>query len=147
MDYEKISRDEALRKGLKRYFTGSPCKHGHTAQRFVSTGNCCACNNERASSYKSKLQAARSGHFSYPCHPDDVAALLAYAQALDMARGRLPFVPQAAPAFAPPDVVSEQTRAQIAATRARAAPPLPTAGPSSLAPAMADQLRAAGLLP
>jgi hypothetical protein len=38
-----ISRKDALAQGLKHYFTGKPCKHGHTAPRFVSTRNCSAC--------------------------------------------------------------------------------------------------------
>jgi hypothetical protein len=38
-----ISRKDALAQGLKHYFTGKPCKHGHEAPRFVSTRNCSAC--------------------------------------------------------------------------------------------------------
>ena len=33
---EIISRDEALRRGLNKFFTGKPCKRGHVAERFVS---------------------------------------------------------------------------------------------------------------
>lgn len=38
-----ISRQEAKAVGLKRYFTGEPCKHGHVDERFTSTRWCCAC--------------------------------------------------------------------------------------------------------
>lgn len=38
-----ISRDEAFRTGLKTYFTGKPCKHGHLAPRYTSTGACAEC--------------------------------------------------------------------------------------------------------
>ena len=41
---EIISRAEAKAKGLKRYFTGVPCKHGHVDERLVSVGSCCECN-------------------------------------------------------------------------------------------------------
>jgi 5-methylcytosine-specific restriction endonuclease McrA len=38
-----ISRAEARARGLTRYFTGSPCLHGHVCQRMVSTGGCVEC--------------------------------------------------------------------------------------------------------
>lgn len=44
---EIISRKEAKEKGLKRYFTGKPCKRGHITERMVSTLTCVACKNER----------------------------------------------------------------------------------------------------
>lgn len=39
-----ISRKEAKEKGLKRYFTGKPCKHGHICERYVNRGACIECN-------------------------------------------------------------------------------------------------------
>jgi 5-methylcytosine-specific restriction endonuclease McrA len=44
-----ISRDEARAKGLKRYFLGPdrPCKHGHIAERLVSSTVCLACEKQR----------------------------------------------------------------------------------------------------
>ena len=43
---EIVSRKEALERGLKRYFTGKPCKNGHIAERFVSNGRCVECAHE-----------------------------------------------------------------------------------------------------
>lgn len=43
MASEIISRAEALAQGLKRYFTGKPCKHGHVAERLVSIRSCLGC--------------------------------------------------------------------------------------------------------
>jgi hypothetical protein len=43
---EIISRKEAIRSGLKRYFTGKPCKRGHIAERFVSGQRCLGCAQE-----------------------------------------------------------------------------------------------------
>ncbi len=43
MVMEIISRAEAKAKGLKRYFTGKPCKHGHAAERYVASSECCVC--------------------------------------------------------------------------------------------------------
>jgi hypothetical protein len=37
------SRTVARAAGLKRFFTGRPCKHGHLSERYVSTGSCIAC--------------------------------------------------------------------------------------------------------
>src|SRR5215472_14845089 len=42
------SRAEALTVGADRFFTGVPCKHGHLADRYVSTTNCVACQTEHA---------------------------------------------------------------------------------------------------
>lgn len=42
---EIVTRAEAKRRGLKRYFTGKPCKHGHVDERWVS-GPCVVCQRE-----------------------------------------------------------------------------------------------------
>lgn len=41
---ETIAREEAKALGLKRYFNGRSCKHGHIAERLVSNMVCCECN-------------------------------------------------------------------------------------------------------
>lgn len=46
-----VSRAEAIAQGLKRYFTGKPCKHGHIAQRLLPSGVC----NECCNAYKRKF--------------------------------------------------------------------------------------------
>jgi hypothetical protein len=40
---EVISRDDAIRRGLKRYFTGKPCKYDHIAERLISERKCMEC--------------------------------------------------------------------------------------------------------
>jgi len=40
-----VSRKEAKAQGLKRYFTGKPCKNGHISERYTSGGHCVDCNN------------------------------------------------------------------------------------------------------
>lgn len=37
------SRADARAQGLKTYFTGKPCKHGHVAKRSVAKGDCRGC--------------------------------------------------------------------------------------------------------
>jgi hypothetical protein len=44
---EIISRDEARAQGLKRFFTGKPCKRGHLAERFVVDAKCVECDRSR----------------------------------------------------------------------------------------------------
>jgi hypothetical protein len=44
---EIITRAEAKARGLKRFFTGEPCKHGHVAERLVSSRGCMECTRER----------------------------------------------------------------------------------------------------
>ncbi len=39
----KGKRYEAKLKGCSRYYTGLPCKHGHTCERSTLTGECIVC--------------------------------------------------------------------------------------------------------
>lgn len=43
---EIISRAEAKAQGLKRYFDGVPCKHGHVVGRRVSDTSCVECKRK-----------------------------------------------------------------------------------------------------
>lgn len=38
-----IDRDSAIEEGLVRFFTGVPCKHGHTSDRYTLSGGCVTC--------------------------------------------------------------------------------------------------------
>ena len=53
MTFTLTTLQEARQKGLKHYFTGKPCSHGHLDQRLTSGRACCSCSRE-------KLQARRS---------------------------------------------------------------------------------------
>jgi hypothetical protein len=44
---EIISRKNAKKLGLKKYFTGKPCKNGHTSERYTITGICTECQKEK----------------------------------------------------------------------------------------------------
>ena len=41
---EVISRASARAAGLKRYFTGKPCKRGHAVERLVANAQCVTCH-------------------------------------------------------------------------------------------------------
>ncbi len=38
-----ITRAQAIGLGLKRFYTAKPCKQGHIAERYVTTGGCLSC--------------------------------------------------------------------------------------------------------
>jgi hypothetical protein len=66
-DADIVTRREAFAAGLKRYYTGKPCKRGHIAERCVYTCGCIACQRSDA---RRRYWAPQSG---------DRAARLAYA--------------------------------------------------------------------
>ena len=41
-----VTREEAQALGLTYYYTGHPCKHGHYARRYRSSGGCVECGNK-----------------------------------------------------------------------------------------------------
>lgn len=49
-----ISRKEAKSLGLKYYFTGKSCKHGHVAERQTNKGYCCECARLQCKKYATK---------------------------------------------------------------------------------------------
>jgi hypothetical protein len=61
---EHISRSEAKSRGLKHFFTGRPCKHGHVSRYFVSSHLCMECDRlkriETADARNSKKRAKRA---------------------------------------------------------------------------------------
>lgn len=122
------TRSEAMIAGALKYSTGQPCKNGHLSERYTSSGICCRCNVEASraitSRYKKIRNAKLQGHFSYALHPDDHAAALAYCQALDLQRGRLPpAAPRPANHEGPdPAQIDRAVALAMAATRERLIP-------------------------
>jgi len=54
-----ISRSEAKNLGLKRYYTGKPCKRGHISERWVG-GDCIICSRENTrKSHKKNIHKRR----------------------------------------------------------------------------------------
>lgn len=52
---EIITREEARAKGLKRFFTGMPCKNGHIAERYVASKTVCVqCLRNNMALYRDK---------------------------------------------------------------------------------------------
>ncbi len=51
-----ITRAEARARGLRRFFTGTPCKQHHVAEHFVISGTCVRCHLIYARSAKRKIR-------------------------------------------------------------------------------------------
>lgn len=47
-----ISRSQAIKKKLKKYYTGKKCKRGHLSFRYVAQRLCVLCNKETGPKYK-----------------------------------------------------------------------------------------------
>lgn len=49
---EIMSRAAARAQGLKQYFTGKPCKHGHLCKRQVASGSCYDCLKRHSKNWR-----------------------------------------------------------------------------------------------
>lgn len=56
-----ISVKEAKALGLKRFFTGRPCRGGHVGERQVANRACCVCNLEQSKYYSKQHYSANPG--------------------------------------------------------------------------------------
>jgi 5-methylcytosine-specific restriction endonuclease McrA len=69
-----ITRADAKRRGLLRYFTGVPCKNGHLSERMTRGKVCLACHRERATVRRAETpeRVAAIKARSYARHADTV---------------------------------------------------------------------------
>lgn len=87
------TRKAAVTAGSARYYTGKPCKHGHTSPRLTDTGACTSCNSISSRDYTRRIQVQRKAAndgmkpLTVMVHPDDVDNVTEYAAALGIARG------------------------------------------------------------
>lgn len=77
-----ISRLEAAKLGLKKFYTGKPCRHGHMAERYVSTQACLACLRG--------MDAIDVVKLTFMVHPKDEATVREYVEAVAAARTLTP---------------------------------------------------------
>jgi hypothetical protein len=57
-----LSRSEAAKSGLSRFYTGTPCREGHQSERYVSNRQCVACNAAKAR-HREQLRGVRDPSF------------------------------------------------------------------------------------
>lgn len=64
---EIITRAEARARGLKRYFTALPCRHGHVCERYAVGNGCTEClrikNAKFDQNYPSKKKALQKAYY------------------------------------------------------------------------------------
>lgn len=51
-----ITRIEAAKAGLKRYYTGKLCRHGHDSERYVINCGCVQCAFETAENHHAEIK-------------------------------------------------------------------------------------------
>jgi len=62
-----VLRSEAVTRGLRHYFTGKPCKHGHVAVRWTNSRICSVCLRGSMRTPKARAQAtARWNKYTHP---------------------------------------------------------------------------------
>jgi len=53
-----VTRAQAKAQGLKHFYTGQPCAHGHDANRNTKSGHCYECHNVHKRAWVARLRAA-----------------------------------------------------------------------------------------
>lgn len=71
---EILSRQDAMRLGKTKYFTGVACKHGHLDERYAIGGTCCTCHIRNVQRWQTEnrevyLESARKGRHKYLGYP------------------------------------------------------------------------------
>lgn len=61
-DPNVIGREDAMASGLKRYFTGIPCKNGHLSERFTLSTVCIECATKRSEAWRKANMEAKRRH-------------------------------------------------------------------------------------
>lgn len=106
---EKLDRQAAKLKGSTTYFTGSACKHGHTAERYVKNGACIVCvkhaNGQRhdPSLDVRKQTVAQLVQVKIRLHRVDLEVFKAAAYAMALARFPVLLMGDVYPGYLPMD--------------------------------------------
>lgn len=53
---EIVLKHQAIERGLKRYYTGKVCKHGHVCERPVVNGTCIECQYAGVTEWCKKIK-------------------------------------------------------------------------------------------
>ena len=69
-----VAREDARSQGLKRFFTGEPCRNQHIAERHISGGHCVECMKARSDAWRANHpKETRERSASYrAAHPEKV---------------------------------------------------------------------------
>lgn len=53
---EKITREQAVLQGKRKYFTGEKCKRGHVAERATLSATCLECGRAAQADFRARLR-------------------------------------------------------------------------------------------
>jgi 5-methylcytosine-specific restriction endonuclease McrA len=67
-----ITKAEAKAAGLKRYFTGRPCKNGHIAERYLGGGGCVECIKQHSNTETMRAYQKAYAKDLYAANKDDI---------------------------------------------------------------------------
>lgn len=85
-----MTRSEAKNLGYVKYETGRACSKGHKSMRYTNSGACCECIKGYQKPYsRANILNAAMGYAKYEharVHPEDFAAMDAYALSLSLER-------------------------------------------------------------
>jgi hypothetical protein len=59
---EIITRQQAITAGLRKYFTGEPCKNGHLSERYVQSSTCESCIRSNVPDEANRAQRLSMSH-------------------------------------------------------------------------------------
>jgi len=68
---EIITKQEAIAQGLRHYFTGEPCKHGHTSERYTVNGACAQCTKESSKKRMARIYSDPEEYEAFNAHKRD----------------------------------------------------------------------------
>ena len=68
MEPEIITIEQARLAGLKKYYTGEPCKRGHYAYRYIVTRGCCECVRQTTEMVCWRNMIARCNNPNHPSY-------------------------------------------------------------------------------
>ena len=108
-----VTRKQALAAGLKRYFTGQACTHGHISERTIGGRHCSACRKAAQKAYK-QSERGRAANKAYTQSERGRATQKAYQQS---ERGTAANLSETL-GFAPPKSVVKAIHAQRVLKRA-----------------------------
>lgn len=55
-DVKIITRSEAAKAGLTKYYTGAACRNGHVSERYTVNGACVECNASHAKAQRGRIR-------------------------------------------------------------------------------------------
>ncbi|MDN0126884.1 hypothetical protein QVO16_07905 [Yersinia massiliensis] len=51
-----ITRTDAAKVGLLKYYTGKPCRNGHLGERYTVNGSCVECNANHTIAQRKRIK-------------------------------------------------------------------------------------------